>query len=417
MEKIAIIGSGISGLTCGYLLSQKYDVHLFEANNYIGGHTATIDLEVNNQPYAIDTGFIVFNDRTYPNFEKLLTKLAIKPQATQMSFSVHNELTGLEYNGHSFSSLFAQRSNIFKLQFWQFLAEIIKFNHACKNIYKQNQYPDLTLSEFLQQQGFSNFFCKHYILPMGAAIWSSSLDDAKQFSLEFFIRFFHHHGLLNIFNRPQWYVLKGGSKSYIPQLIEPFKAQLYISSPITSVKRNNNKVSLKIDNGNWQEFDKLILACHSDQALALIEDPTSAELDILSQMPYQKNDVVLHTDRNLLPLRRKAWASWNYRLKGNDNKPSAVTYNMNILQGLNKNAPLFLVTLNQNNQIDSNKILRKFIYAHPVFNQQSMQAQKRKHEICGKNNTYYAGAYWHNGFHEDGVKSALNVCQKLGVTL
>ena len=417
MEKVAIIGSGISGLTCGYLLSKKHDVHMFEANDYIGGHTATIDVELNNKNYAIDTGFIVFNDRTYPNFEKLLSQINISPYPTEMSFSVHNELTALEYNGHSFSSLFAQKRNLFNPQFWRFLAEIIKFNRRCHQLYNSDTYPDINLGEFLNQQGFSTFFCEHYILPMGAAIWSASLDDAKAFSIKFFIQFFHHHGLLNIINRPQWYVLKDGSRSYIPELTAAFKHQIYLSTPVTSVKRENNQIQLQINQGEWQTFDKVIFACHSDQALSLLDTPTQDEQQVLSNLCYQKNDVVLHTDRKLLPTRRKAWASWNYRLDGNKTRPSSVTYNMNILQRLPANSPLFLVTLNQTEQINHNKIIRQFVYEHPVFNQQSQQAQQRKNDICGHNNTFYAGAYWHNGFHEDGVKSALNVCKKLGVSL
>lgn len=417
MEKIAIIGSGISGLTCGYLLNKKYDVHLFEANDYLGGHTATIDIELNNRHYAVDTGFIVFNDRTYPHFQALLNKLNIIPQATEMSFSVHNAISGLEYNGHSLSSLFAQRRNIFNPTFWSFLAEIIRFNRTCQQIFNKGDYPAINMGDFLKQQQFSEFFSYHYILPMGAAIWSSSIDDVKQFSLRFFIGFFHNHGLLNIVNRPQWYVLKGGSRTYIPQLIQDFKKQIYLSSAVTSVKRLSTSVELQINGNEWQQFDKVIFACHSDQALKLLDSPSAHEIDILSAIPYQNNQVVLHTDEQLLPVRKKAWASWNYRLNGDATSPSAVTYNMNILQGFAANAPLFLVTLNQTEHINPNKILRKFVYAHPVLNQQSVQAQQRKNEICGHNNSYFTGAYWHNGFHEDGVKSALDVCHKLGVGL
>lgn len=417
MEKIAIIGSGISGLTCGYLLNQHYDVHLFEANDYIGGHTATVDIKVHHQDYAIDTGFIVFNDKTYPNFIKLLTQLNVCYQPTEMSFSVQNKATGFEYNGHNVNSLFAQRRNIFSPTFWHFLYEIIKFNRLCKKVLQDSSHLDFTLDEFLAKNNFSDFFSTHYILPMCSAIWSSGINDAKDISLPFFIQFFNNHGLLNIIDRPQWYVLKGGSRSYISPLIAAFKHQINLSSSVTAVNRQNNQVNLQINANKWLTFDKVIFACHSNQALHMLTDLTSQESDILADIDYQQNEVVLHTDRNLLPLRRQAWASWNYLLGSVANKSSSVTYNMNILQGLDENCPLFLVSLNQTQHIDQNKILKKFTYSHPVFNQQSVLAQNRKQEICGKNNTYYAGAYWKNGFHEDGVNSALDVCKKLGVHL
>lgn len=416
MKNIAIVGTGISGLTCGYLLSQSHKVTVFEANDYIGGHTATVDVEHLGKHYAIDTGFIVFNDRTYPRFERLLARLNVSILPTEMSFSVHNALTGLEYNGHNFASLFAQKRNLLNPRFWAFLNEIVRFNKSCKAIYQQDHYPAVNLGEFLDREQFSDFFAEHYILPMGAAIWSSSIEDMRAFSLRFFIRFFEHHGLLNVSNRPQWYVLKGGSRSYIPDLIAPFKDNLHLNSPVSAIERHADGVKLYV-NGEWQVFDEVILACHSDQALKMLTDATSAEKAILGDLQYQNNEVVLHTDTNLLPKRKAAWASWNYRLDGNQKRPASVTYNMNILQRLPSDAPTFCVTLNQTELIDEAKILRRFNYAHPVFNEQSLQAQARREEISGQNHTHFAGAYWHNGFHEDGVRSALDVCAHFGVTL
>ncbi|QDE30317.1 NAD(P)/FAD-dependent oxidoreductase [Shewanella polaris] len=422
MKNIAVIGTGISGLTCAHLLSREHKVTVFEANDYIGGHTATVDVEVEGKPYAIDSGFIVFNDRTYPLFETLMAQLKVKSLPTEMSFSVNNAITGLEYNGHNLWSLFAQRRNLFRPSFYKFLAEIVRFNNGCKAIYEADDYPSASLGEYLDQQGFSGFFCEHYILPMGAAIWSASIDDMRGFSLRFFIRFFQHHGLLNVNDRPQWSVLEGGSRSYIPALTAPFKERINLNSPVTGIKRSDAGVHIQVANGEWQQFDDVVLTCHSDQALAMLTDPSKDETDILAPMEYQNNEVVLHTDINVLPKRKAAWASWNYRLDGENQqditqRPASVTYNMNILQRLPKDAPTFCVTLNQTDIIDDSKILRKFNYAHPVFNDASMKSQAKRSLINGKRNTYYAGAYWHNGFHEDGVRSAVDVCQLFGISL
>lgn len=417
MKKIAVIGSGISGLTCAHLLSGRYEVSLFEANDYLGGHTATVDVEVGGKKFAIDTGFIVFNDRTYPNFLKLLCRLDVSPMATEMSFSVHNLNSGLEYNGHTLATLFAQKRNLLRPKFWRFLNEIIRFNKLGKECIGSGRFPCKTLGEFLGKEGFSDFFARHYILPMGAAIWSSSLEDMAAFELKFFLRFFHHHGLLNVSDRPQWYVLKGGSRSYIPQLVAPFKERIHLSTPITAVKRRSEGVSVEINGEEWRDFDELVLACHSDQALRLLADASNAEREVLGALPYRRNEVVLHTDTRLLPTRRAAWASWNYRLDEDNQRPAAVTYHMNTLQRLPAGSPDFMVTLNQTEAIDKTKILRQFSYAHPVFSSAAMAAQARRHQICGKGHTHFAGAYWYNGFHEDGVRSALDVCQRLGVSL
>ncbi|MGI2257875.1 NAD(P)/FAD-dependent oxidoreductase [Shewanella sp. GXUN23E] len=417
MKKIAVVGSGIAGLTCAHVLSKAHEVTVFEANDYIGGHTATVDVAVDGKQWAIDTGFIVFNDRTYPNFQQLLAGLDILPMPTQMSFSVHNVQTGLEYNGHTFSSLFAQKRNWLNPGFWRFLAEIVRFNRRCKTIHESGVFPVGNLGDFLDAEGFSDFFAGHYILPMGAAIWSSSIDDMRAFSLQFFIRFFHNHGLLSVTDRPQWYVLAGGSRSYIPGLTAPFAERIRLSTPVQHIRRFADGVLITTNGYGEERFDEVVLACHSDQALAMLADPSAQEQQILGDLRYQDNDVVLHTDTSLLPKRRAAWASWNYRLDGDSRRPASVTYNMNILQRLPADAPTFCVTLNQTGLIAPDKILRRFSYAHPVFNQASSRAQSRKEEICGKQHTFYAGAYWHNGFHEDGVKSALAVCRKFGLSL
>lgn len=417
MKNIAIIGSGISGLTSAYLLSQKHRVTVFEKNDYIGGHTATVDVEVNNKNYVIDTGFIVFNNKTYPNFLKLLANIGIGKQESEMSFAVHNCQTGLEYNGNNLDTLFVQRRNIFRPKFWQLIRQILKFNKLCKQAYSDNQFnAEQTLGEFLAANGFNEYFADHYILPMGAAIWSSSLEQMQGFQFKFFVQFFNNHGLLNISDRPQWYVIPNGSRSYIAPLIKTFEDNIELNSNIEKVTRHNEQVQLHFNNGDIRVFDEVVFACHSDQALALLSDANDDEQAILGAMQYSPNDVVLHTDISLLPKRRKTWASWNYQLSANRTKPASVTYNMNILQGLQDDTT-FCVTLNQNEAIDESKVLRKFVYHHPVFNVDSLNAQQQRHKICGQNNTHFTGAYWYNGFHEDGVRSAVDVGARFGCEL
>lgn len=417
MKNIAIIGSGISGLTAAYLLSKKHRITVFEKNDYIGGHTATVDIEKNGEVLAIDTGFIVFNDKTYPNFLALLAEIGIDKQATEMSFSVHNCNTGLEYNGHNLNTLFSQRRNLFRPKFWGLVKEILRFNKQCKAIFTKQHYKSgLTLGDFLKENNFSEFFAEHYILPMGAAIWSSSLAQMEDFEFKFFVQFFHNHGLLNVADRPQWYVIPNGSRSYLQPLCEPFKDNIKLNTNISGVNRNNNKVEIHFRDADSEIFDEVIMACHSNEALTLLNDATTEEKNILSAMPYSENSVVLHTDTNLLPKREKAWASWNYQLSQDRSKAASVTYNMNILQGI-KSQDTFCVTLNQKDDIDPNKILREFTYHHPIFSSDSITAQNQRHQICGKNQTHFAGAYWHNGFHEDGVRSAVEVAKRFDCLL
>ncbi len=417
MKNIAIIGSGVSGLTAAYLLSKKHKVTVFEKNNRIGGHTATVDIEKSSEEFAIDTGFIVFNDKTYPNFLALLSEIGIGKQATEMSFSVHNCQTGMEYNGHNLNTLFAQRRNIFRPKFWMLVKEILRFNKLCKEVFETQGYQSgLTLGCFLSQNNFSDYFAEHYILPMGAAIWSSSLAQMEDFEFRFFVQFFHNHGLLNIADRPQWYVIPKGSRSYLAPLCEPFKNNIRLNADISGISRNNGKVQLDFNHSDSEIFDEIVIACHSDEALALLNDASADEDKILAAMPYSENSVVLHTDKRLLPQREKAWASWNYQLSQDRNKAASVTYNMNILQGI-KSQHTFCVTLNQKDDIDPNSILREFTYHHPIFSADSIAAQKQRNKICGIKQTHFAGAYWHNGFHEDGVRSAVEVAKRFDCCL
>ncbi|WP_339723976.1 FAD-dependent oxidoreductase [uncultured Paraglaciecola sp.] len=419
-KKIAIIGTGISGLTCGHLLHQKHDLTLFEANGYIGGHTATKDVEVNGRKYAIDTGFIVFNDWTYPNFIKLMDKIGVQSQATEMSFSVKNLSKNLEYNGNTLNSLFAQRRNILRPRFWRIIKDILKFNKLCKKqVADKTDIGQQTLQGFLTQHQFSGDFADNYILPMCAAIWSTSLEDIKAFPFRFFLRFFNNHGLLNITDRPQWRSIVGGSREYIKPLTAGFEDNIKLNSPVKSVTDSDGKKRVVLQDDSEALFDEVIFACHSDQALAIIASPDSNQKDILGAIGYAKNEVILHTDDTVLPVRKLAWASWNYLIKGYEGEsqaPAVLTYNMNILQNIQSDTT-FCVTLNNPKDIAPEKILGTYHYAHPQFTNQTIEAQSRWAEISGKQGIHFCGAYWYNGFHEDGVRSALDVCASFGEQL
>ena len=414
--KIAIIGSGIAGLTSAYLLSRRHDVTVFEAGDRIGGHTHTVNVTVEGPAYAVDTGFIVFNDWTYPNFIRLLGQIGVTFKPTEMSFSVCDEHAGFEYNGNTLNSLFAQRRNLLSPGFWGMLRDILRFNRqAPQDLHEQRISADMTLGDYLEAGGYGPRFIRHYILPMGAAIWSMSLADMLKFPLQFFVRFFKNHGLLSIDDRPQWCVIEGGSSSYIEPLTRSFGERIRLNCPVHLVDRNVEGVVIHSAAGT-EAFDKVVFACHSDQALALLGAPSEAEQQILGALPYADNDVVLHTDTRLLPDRRLAWASWNYRLTGNAQPQAAVTYDMNILQGIDS-ATTFCVSLNQTPMINPLKILARYTYAHPQYSLAAVAAQARWEELNGVQHTHYCGAYWANGFHEDGVVSALRVAQAFGERL
>lgn len=408
--KIAIIGSGIAGLTCAWRLAGHHQVTLFEAEPTVGGHTATVDVSTPQGTYAIDTGFIVYNDRTYPRFMGLLSELGISGQKTQMSFSVHNPQSGLEYNGHTLTSLFAQRRNLVNPAFWGLLLDIMRFNRLAKEALAGDVNENATLETFLEQHGFSAFFARHYILPMGAAIWSSSLQEMRRFPLPLFLRFFEHHGLLDVTQRPQWYVVPGGSREYVRAILTQLgdRLTLHLNAPVQQVTRHNGGVEIQLAQSS-HTFDQVIFACHSSQALAMLADPTPAESEVLGDIGWQHNEVVLHSDPRWLPVRERAWASWNYRLSERDQASACVTYNMNILQGLPEGSPLFCVTLNPETPVDERYVWKRFVYEHPMFNPKSWRAQSRRGEINGHQRSWFCGAYWYNGFHEDGVRSALDV--------
>ena len=406
--RIAIIGGGISGLTAAYHLAAGHRITLFEANDYLGGHTNTVAVEIGEEQHQIDTGFIVFNHRTYPCFSKLLAELRVNVKATEMSFSVRSDRANLEYNGHSLRTLFAQKRNLLRPRFHRMLLDIVRFNAATSSA-AHGGFENETVREFVKRHGFSSAFNEHYLLPMGSAIWSCPRQRFAEFPVGFVIEFFRNHGLLALRDRPTWYVIEGGSHTYVKKLATKFAAGVRLNSPVESVARTPDGVTLRSNSHGKETFDHVIFACHSDQALRMLGgDATSLERTLLSAFPYVPNVAVLHHDASLLPRRRRAWASWNCRIGDAENSPPVITYNMNILQGL-QSRHTFCVTLNAESEIAPERVLRRFVYHHPTFDVRRTVAQSRHSELLNSNRTSFCGAYWGNGFHEDGVVSAMRV--------
>lgn len=409
--KIAIVGTGISGLTAAHRLHPRHDITVFEANDYIGGHTQTHDIELAGRHWAIDTGFIVYNDWTYPHFIALMDQLGIESQPSAMSFSVRCEKTGLEYNGTTLNTLFAQRRNLLSPSFYRMIRDILRFNREAPGFLETGD-DQTRLGDYLSAKGYRREFREHYIIPMGAAIWSAAPGGMLDFPARYFIRFFHNHGMLSIDERPLWRVIRGGSKQYVQPLTAPFRERIRIKSPVSRIRRDQHGVTVHVRQGPGHRFDAVVLACHSDEALAMLESPTPEEREILGAIPYQENEAILHTDARVLPKARLAWAAWNYHIPRADRDRVALTYNMNILQGLD--APeTFCVSLNHGEAIDPARILKRLTYHHPAYTPEGIAAQQRHGEISGVHHTYYAGAYWGFGFHEDGVKSGLRAAAQI----
>ncbi|MCY4218758.1 MAG: NAD(P)-binding protein [Gammaproteobacteria bacterium] len=424
--KIAIIGGGISGLTVARLLHKKHDITLYESANRLGGHTATEECVVDDKLHWVDTGFIVFNDRTYPNFNRLVEGLGVRWRPTNMSFSVSTRHADcqivpsrsqknqiFEYSGSGLNGLFADRRNLLNPRFLGMLIDISRFGKRAKYDY-DNQVirPGLSLKDYLDMGGYGETFQSAYILPMASAIWSSPITQIQEFNALFFIRFFINHGLLETRDRPKWRTIAGGSKNYIGPLSEPFQSKIRLSSPVQVIWRESGKVSV-VCKQEKVEYEHVVLACHTDQALNLIQDVTIQEKEILRAIPFRDNHVVLHTDKRMMPVQRRAWASWNYLLDGTETKQPVLTYNMNLLQGIRSSQPL-CVTVNGSRHIDERQILAHYHYSHPQFGEESVNAQQKLAKTNGTQNTWFCGAWCGNGFHEDGVVSAMNVSKALG---
>ncbi len=422
MAKIAVIGSGIAGITASHLLNPKHEVHLFESATRLGGHTATVDISTASGRYAIDTGFIVFNDWTYPNFIKLLDRAGVSWRDTEMSFSVRNDQNGLEYNGRDFARLFAQKRNLFRPSFYRMLLEIVRFNREAPRLLAlPENHPDstITIGAFLSRGKYSQTFAENYAMAMGAAIWSASFEQMRDFPARFFIAFFKNHGMLSVNDRPVWRTIEGGSRSYIAPLLRGMENRIHLNTPVTSVTREPSQVRITVLGARPRDevFDQVVFACHSDTVREILKDPSDDEREVLSDLDYQPNDVVLHTDTSILPKTKATWAAWNYWIPKASLARASVTYHMNILQGI-RSPETFLVSLNLDSSIDPSKILGRYIYDHPKFTLRTVAAQKRWGEISRvETRTHFAGAYWSYGFHEDGVRSGMRVAESLGSPL
>ncbi len=409
--KIAIIGGGIAGNVAAHHLHRAHDITVYESAGHIGGHTHThsIALDDESERHEIDTGFIVFNERTYPNFIALLAELGVQSQPSAMSFSVRNAHSGLEYNGTTLNSLFAQRRNLLRPSFHCMLRDILRFNREAPALLESVM--EIELGDYLEQHGYSREFMRDYLIPMGAAIWSTDPARMLSFPARFFVRFFHNHGMLTVNDRPQWRAIRGGSARYVEKLVAPFCHRIRLNTPVESVRRMSDRVMIKARGAEAERFDQVFIACHADQALRLLADATPLEREVIGAFDYQENEAVLHTDATLLPRARRAWAAWNYHLPSAQAAPKAtLTYNMNILQDL-RSRHTFCVTLNDTATIAPDRILKRLTYHHPLYTPASVAAQPRQHEVNGANRTFYCGAYWRYGFHEDGVVSALNALQ------
>ena len=414
--RIAVIGSGISGLASAWLLSRKHEVVLFEAGDYLGGHTHTHDVELDGRRYVVDTGFIVHNPVNYPLLTRMFDELGVRTRPTTMSFAVHGDQVGgrdaLEYNATSLDGLFCQRRNLVSPRFWGMLRDLRRFYRIAPRLL-EGDAPGPTLGDYLDDNGFGMLFRDHHLVPMASALWSSPSTQVLSFPARYLVQFMANHHMLQINGRPSWRVVDGGSNAYVKAMTSGWRVDVRLQSAVTRIRRDAEGVEVATANGS-ERFDQVVLACHSDQALRLLVDADANERGILGAIPYQANDVVLHTDARLLPRNRKAWAAWNAHVPANPADACTVSYCMNLLQGIDAPKPL-VVTLNRTQAVDPAHVLRRMTYHHPVYTHASVGAQARRQEIQGHRNTWFAGAYWGWGFHEDGMRSAVEVARGLGV--
>jgi predicted NAD/FAD-binding protein len=414
-QRIAVVGTGISGLSAAWLLGKDHDVTLYEKNHYVGGHSNTSDVTIGGKEIPVDTGFIVYNPLNYPNLVALFDHLGVPTKRSEMSFGASLDGGALEYSGTDLNGLFSQRKNILRPRFLRMLADLLRFYRKAPELVGDESLREISLGTFLRREGYSDAFTFDHLMPMGAAIWSASIDEMLSFPALAFFRFFQNHGLLQLSGRPEWRTVDGGSREYVRRLTADFSGRLRCDDPVTEVVRDNRQVVISTAGGSRETFDHVVLACHSDEALNLLAAPTDAERDVLGDIHYQPNRAILHTDTALMPKRRSAWASWNYMGSETDDSTQSlcVTYWMNNLQKLQSSEPV-LVTLNPNRDIEPSKILRTFDYEHPIFDLSTMRAQSRLWGLQGRQNTWFCGAYFGSGFHEDGIQAGLAVAEMLG---
>ncbi|MDA3963275.1 MAG: FAD-dependent oxidoreductase [Planctomycetota bacterium] len=413
--RIAVVGSGISGLVCAWLLQRNHEVTVFEAGSHIGGHTNTVPVALGGRTWSVDTGFIVFNPLNYPNFCRILDQLGVDSQESDMGFSVRCHSTGLEWNGKDLRRIFVQKRNLLRPRFLAMVRDILRFNKLAKAVADAGESTE-TLGSFCQRHHLGLWFQQYYIVPMASAIWSMPPVDIMNFPLLTMARFMDQHRMLTVDDRPQWRTVSGGSWSYVRAMTADFRDRIHTNTPVRTIRRSEDGIHIATDSDEAR-FDHVIMACHSDQALALLKDPSEAEQAVLGAIRYQANEATLHTDDSLMPQRKGAWAAWNAHVDPSKlEQPASLTYNMNILQGLH--APKqFLVTLGGAIDIAEDQVIRRIRYHHPLFTNAAIAAQGQHDQISGQRNTHYCGAYWGFGFHEDGVVSALRVCKHFGEAL
>jgi predicted NAD/FAD-binding protein len=413
MEKVAIIGSGIAGMAAAWLLNKEYDITIFEKNNYVGGHTNTIAVNENGREIPIDTGFIVFNKQNYPNLLKLFNTLNVPYKPTNMSFSVQHKPEKLEYNGSGFNGIFGQRRNLFRPRFYRMLSDIVRFNRESVAVLDEPKYNDYTISDYTSENRFGDDFMEKYLLPMNSAIWSTPPEKSLDFPMVALVRFFKNHGLLGVNSHFQWYTVENGSQAYKEKLIDSFRDKIITNAEIQSVQKLDGKVVVQSKAGKTRKFDKVLIAAHGDQALKMLTSPDQMQKELLSKFSYQPNKVTLHTDASVMPLRKRVWSAWNYRIEGkNGSYKTSTVYNMNILQGLPTNTD-YLLSVNDPGNIDPGKVLMETWYDHPIFDIEAINAQPRLSELNNDGQIYFCGSYFGYGFHEDALKSGIAAAEKL----
>lgn len=417
--RVAVVGAGVAGLTAALLLRERHRVTLFEQNDYVGGHTNTIAIpEGPDAGTPVDTGFIVLNDKTYPLFNRLLSRLSVSTRWSDMSFSYFDERTGLQYAGTGVSGLFAQRRNLFRPSYWRFLREIVRFCHTARRELAENKLAGLTVAQFLDRGGFGREVRETYIYPMASAIWSSSLKEIETFPAEMMIRFWENHGLLSLEDRPRWMTVVGGSQSYVRKALDLLKGNYHVNARVERIERPSDSVRLKVKGSDWLTFDAVVIAAHADETLSTLADPSEDERRLLGAWRYSRNRTVLHSDESVMPPSRRAWASWNYRRHAHldAQNPVTVTYHMNRLQGL-KTSRQYFVTLNYPSPLPPERIIREIVYTHPLYTFEALASQRELPRLNGLRRTFFCGSYFGYGFHEDAVRSAVNVGRIFGIEL